>query len=96
MKLFVIRDKNNTEEARYWNTFEGFVARENADVFYEDNLLKLAPSVGTELEEVTVYKYLPFQVDVQNEDDTSHRLIKTSDEGRIYIRIGKIDIGIKQ
>ena len=96
MKLFVIRDTNNTEEARYWNSTQGFVEREKADVFYEDNLLNITPSVGTELEEVTPYKYLPIQVDIQNEDDTMHRLIKTSDEGRVYIRVGKLDIGIKQ
>ena len=41
-------------------------------------------------------EYLPFHVTEYNELDNCKEIVLNSDEGRIYVRIGKLDISIKQ
>ena len=40
--------------------------------------------------------YLPFEISTLNEKEMDTTETMTSDSGTIYVRIGKLDIGIKQ
>lgn len=41
-------------------------------------------------------EYLPFEVTEYNDFGEDKKVILNSDEGRLYVRVGKLDISIKQ
>jgi hypothetical protein len=40
--------------------------------------------------------YLPFEVTEYNESKQDNTVVLNSDQGRLYVRVGKLDISIKQ
>lgn len=41
-------------------------------------------------------EYLPFEVTEYNDFGEDKKVVLNSDQGRLYIRVGKLDISIKQ
>jgi hypothetical protein len=99
MKIFLIKEKQarSRGEYLYWNNEEGWSHKILATRFYEDNKEHLSfPIDGEWVEETDGPQYLPFHVNTSNQDDSEEGVQATSDEGKLYVRVGNIDIRIKQ